>query len=325
MTAQVWLHSRGQDFAEFLMSHSCCISQQLGHVHRQRSGVDGCTASIPPSGSHSEGNIYLQSYTELVSTNLTKLTQDIHEDCHLYWYTAEYGVMHWPCFVIKADCSSMPNVVTCLYVQSSLSSEVPTLSFEHLKEFHHRHYPATGHTFMGNLNFVRAVALDMFTEVSKVMPVINCTINPPGHRSNEACSLYNGNARHVDKFGTQQTHIPKRQQRKQQKHMPRHFFINDEYRSSNTSGKDLLTCYMLNHSCRYKCNISSIRTVIVGLVNPAAVYHPGLGWILVVMPYGKCFESTCNLQVKHQCMTCCDCTVKLYICMPSNLTQVHVS
>lgn len=35
---------------------------------------------------------------------------------------------------------------------------------------------------------------------------------------------------------------------------------------------------------------------VAGLVNPAAVHLPSVGWVLTVMPYQNCFESSCTLQ-----------------------------
>ena len=39
-----------------------------------------------------------------------------------------------------------------------------------------------------------------------------------------------------------------------------------------------------------------------GLVNPAAIHIPSVGWVLVVMPYKGCFESSCVLQVRCSCL-----------------------
>ncbi|KAL0046150.1 hypothetical protein WJX82_004061 [Trebouxia sp. C0006] len=179
-----------------------------------------------------------ESYQENMAVNLTELGPQIPAETHMYWYTAETG--------------------------SSLTSEMQNVSFAHLEEFHHRHFPDTRHDFVTGhpQDFLKIVALDMATEASRSAFALNFT-DRHHHTVWEKAPACADEPEHASRR--------KLRRKKESRTMPKHFYIDDQHRSDFDRG----------------------------LVNPAAVHLPSYGWVVVVMSYQGCFGSDCALQMER--------------------------
>lgn len=182
------------------------------------------------------------SLQELLSTDLQSLVSTIPSDLHLHWYTAEHG--------------------------SSLTSEMRSISFAHMKGFHHHQFPDARHDFMTQHpdDFLALVSSDIAAEALDQHAAKAYIKNHPCPKQYEPSTSAAKQAEHNSRRLSQHD---KRQQRLQA--MPKHFYINDQYKTSLDSG----------------------------LVNPAAVELQPYGWLMIVMHYKGCFGSDCILQTER--------------------------
>jgi len=120
-----------------------------------------------------------------------------------------------------------------LCLQSSLTSEMQNVSFGHLEQFHHRHFPDTRHDFLTShpQDFLKIVALDMASEASGSAFALNFTArhHQPVWEKAPACA-------------DEPEHASRRKLRrkKESRTMPKHFYIDDWHRSDFDRGE---SCY----------------------------------------------------------------------------------
>ena len=120
-----------------------------------------------------------------------------------------------------------------LCLQSSLTSEMQNVSFAHLEEFHHRHFPDTRHDFVTGhpQDFLKIVALDMATEASRSAFALNFT-DRHHHTVWEKAPACADEPEHASRR--------KLRRKKESRTMPKHFYIDDQHRSDFDRGE---SCY----------------------------------------------------------------------------------
>ena len=120
-------------------------------------------------------------------------------------------------------------------MQSSVRSDMRNLSFAHVKGFSHRHFQEIEHDFGGNdkysKEFMSAAVADLAAEAAdqaNIKQYLRQHRQPAEYAPcyNSKADGHHGHRR----LASQQT----RQQRRQA--MPKHFHIDDEYRSSLNQG-----------------------------------------------------------------------------------------
>ena len=124
-------------------------------------------------------------------------------------------------------------------VQSSLKSEMQNVSFEHIDQFHHRHFPDMRHDFLTShpQDFLKIVALDMAIEAAQPEFALNYTAKHQSrmYTATPACLVEQG------------SHASRRKLRrkKDSRTMPKHFYIDDWHRSDYDRGEicsSVFTC-----------------------------------------------------------------------------------
>ena len=122
-------------------------------------------------------------------------------------------------------------------VQSSLTSEMRDLSFSHITNFHHRHFPEARHDFMIQhpQAFLDGVTADMAAEASEQAHALDFIKRHPQPQQFAPNSSPDYEAAHQHRRLSQHE---LRQQRRQA--MPKHIYISNDYRSSHDSGMCLV-------------------------------------------------------------------------------------
>ena len=148
-------------------------------------------------------------------------------------------------------CCLMPKSAgSCLHLQSSASSEMSELSFAHMDNFTHRHIPEGGHDFASSeVEFLSMVGKDIAGEASAQAFVTGYLARHPQPPQYAPCSCSKSADPLVPRLRTRG--IGRRT-------MPKHFYVNQEYRSSLDRGNMSLLlkklslfiqqCFMLQQS-----------------------------------------------------------------------------
>ncbi len=138
--------------------------------------------------------------------------------------------------------------VGVFWLQSSLTSEMRNLTFAHIKDSHHRHFPEARHDFMAihPEDFLSLVTSDMAGEAFDQAVAREYMRNHQQPAQYEPNSSPDFEAEHNNRRLSQHE---KRQQRRQA--MPKHMYINDQFRSSKDSGQFCL--------CGCTCSCSDSR------------------------------------------------------------------
>ena len=113
------------------------------------------------------------------------------------------------------------------------------ISFAHIKGFHHRHFPDARHDFMTHHpdDFLTLVSNDIAAEAFDQHAAQAYIKNHPCTKQYEPSASGAKQAEHNSRRLSQHE---KRQQRLQA--MPKHFYVNDEYKTSLDSGDCIVFC-----------------------------------------------------------------------------------
>lgn len=187
-----------------------------------------------------------------------------------------------------------------------------------MKGFHHRHLPDARHDFMTQHpdDFLTLISSDIAADALDQHAAEAYIKNHPCPKQYEPSTSGANQAEHNSRRLSQHE---KRQQRLQA--MPKHFYVNDQYKTSLDSGdcavsccrQPVLSCLVVLHHfrarllwaqqgcCREVASLFALNLTAIscdaGLVNPAAVELQPYGWLMIVMHYKGCFGSDCILQV----------------------------
>lgn len=122
-------------------------------------------------------------------------------------------------------------------MQSSLTSEMKDLSFVHITQFQHQHFPGANHDFQLGHNpgtWLAALATDMHTEALKSAAAKQWIAGHKRSLDLEKCWVNDILTSQLDHV--RQGLFPRRSSGR--KSMPKHIFINNEFRSSDQHGKN---------------------------------------------------------------------------------------
>ena len=111
------------------------------------------------------------------------------------------------------------------------------LSFDHIKDFHHQHFPEAGHEFMDEnpAEFLSLVASDLANEASDQAAA------QAYMRRHQQPLQYEPNSSPDYEAAHNNRRLSEHEQRQQRRQaMPKHMYINDQYRSSMDSGQSCL-------------------------------------------------------------------------------------
>ena len=116
-------------------------------------------------------------------------------------------------------------------MQSSLTSEMRNMSFEHVDHFHHRHFPDMRHDFQTNhpQDFLKSVAADMAAEALNPAFGVNYTAH---HKH----PIWDAKMECVDDHHEYKSRR-KLWRKKDHRVMPKHFYIDDWHRSDYDRGE----------------------------------------------------------------------------------------
>lgn len=131
---------------------------------------------------------------------------------------------------MHATCPSLQ----MLWLQSSLASEMKGLSFAHITHFQHRHFKEASHDFQLHhpVLFLNSLADDMGAEADSAASAMQYRAQHRHSADLGQCWVTDLLSHQLD--SVRQALVPQR--RPGRKSMPKHFYINAQYRSSSDQG-----------------------------------------------------------------------------------------